>query len=285
MSDEFKLVEGKWLLKLILLAFTIAIVFTSIGLYHISSAFGESTDDLFYLSLEQINNQEFEHALHTLDCILEMNPDHQEALSNKGGVLLELGRNEEVIPLSNRLLELNPDNVKAMNNKAIALLRMEHFVPSLNIFYDAFKIDPYNQITIKNIEWFIENYPYSFQVGHASIVLRDKDDNLIGIQETDRVYVLIPFGYRFLEEFADKTQVTIDGINYNKFTLYRIHIIDDKTMYPLTKFHIKRGDTLFTVIEIAHDGFITDVGDVVYVYLTVLQKITEPEQITSKVKN
>jgi len=39
---------------------------------------------------------------------------------------------------------------------------------------------------------------------------------------------------------------------------------------------MRGGDTTFSVIEINHNGFVTDKGDSLYVYVQVLQEINEP---------
>ena len=237
----------------------------------------DSTDQLFYSAVEQINNGNFEDALSYLDKILEINPNHQATLTNKGGVLIELGKNEDAIKYLDRALEINPDDVDTINNKAIALLRLGDFVASLNNSYDAFKIDPYNNVTISNIDYFIEKHREFSKTGYAHIALINAERQLIDYQYTENVYVLIPFGFRFLQDFAEVEQVTIDGKNYNKFEFSQINFIDKRfKMYPKTKLLMTGGDTTYSVIQIHHNGFVTDKGDSLYVYVQVLQEINEP---------
>ena len=91
------------------------IITLSISILAVSAESSETIEELFSKAMEQIDEGRFDDALIYLDSILELDPNQLAALSNKGGVLIELEKYEEAIEYLDRALEISRDpygNVK-----------------------------------------------------------------------------------------------------------------------------------------------------------------------------
>ena len=58
-------------------------------------------------------------AIEIFNKVLELNPENEYALSNKGNALNALEKYEEAIEIFNKVLELNPDDEYALFRKGI----------------------------------------------------------------------------------------------------------------------------------------------------------------------
>jgi len=137
------------------------IITLSISILAVSAESSETTEELFSKAMEQIDEGRFDDALIYLDSILELDPNQLAALSNKGGVLIELEKYEEAIEYLDRALEINPNHVQTLNNKGIALFRLGSYENSLSIYYEVFRLDPYNEISIYNRNYYTCTNRYS----------------------------------------------------------------------------------------------------------------------------
>ena len=72
---------------------------------------GENVKDWHAIAAALISNGRYEEAISYYDHILEINPDDQKALLNKGSVLIELNRIEEAI----KYVEKNFSNLCIIN--------------------------------------------------------------------------------------------------------------------------------------------------------------------------
>ena len=93
-----------------------------------------------------ITEGRFEESIKYYDRILEINPEDQRAMLNKGSVLLELDRYEDAIKEYDRILEINPDNVKALVSKGMALSFLQQYDEALFVIDKALSIEPNNKM-------------------------------------------------------------------------------------------------------------------------------------------
>ncbi len=84
----------------------------------------------------------FDEALESYDRALELDPNHVNALANRGLALHELERFEEVLENCDRVLVLDPKHVGALRNRGAALLRLERFDEALESLDRALALDP-----------------------------------------------------------------------------------------------------------------------------------------------
>ena len=64
-------------------------------------------------------------ALDSFDRVLAADPDHRDALGNRGNALLKLNRVAEALAAYDRVLRLAPGNAPLLTNRAVALRRLD----------------------------------------------------------------------------------------------------------------------------------------------------------------
>ena len=78
-------------------------------------------ETLFQNAVESHLQGKFSEALGMYQRIIEINPEHFEALHNIGAIHLRLGDNERAIDIFQQAIRLNKDFPDALNNLATAL--------------------------------------------------------------------------------------------------------------------------------------------------------------------
>ena len=237
------------------------------------SAESSETEELFSKAMEQINEGRFDDALIYLDSILELDPNQLAALSNKGGVLIELEKYEEAIEYLDRALEINPNHVQTLNNKGIALFRLGSYEDSLYIYYDVFKLDPYNEISVNNTSFLINNFPFLRENGYVNIKVRNSQGQLVGSTQTNYLNFQIPFGIKLLEDYSEWEIVKIGGQDFKILRFIETKSVNRSQLFPVTALSLTLGNSSFTVIELEHDGFLIKNGDIVAYELVVIRSV------------
>ena len=162
------------------------------------------------------------------DRALEIDPNYTQALNNKGILLGILGNSDEAEKNFDRVLEIDPENVKALVNKATLKVDMQDLEGAIELLNKALKIDPDNQDAINNknkVFVGFENIPVD---GFTQTIYRDKDGNLIGYFESDRITMI---NYTATDEiihsWADATQtVLLDDQEYERIFISIHHDVD-----------------------------------------------------------
>ena len=249
------------------------VISLSISILTVSAESSETTKELFSKAMEQIDEGRFDDALIYLDSILELDPNQLAALSNKGGVLIELEKYEEAIEYLDRALEINPNHVQTLNNKGIALFRLGSYEDSLSIYYEVFKLDPYNEISVNNTSFLIENFPFFRENGYVNIKVRNSQGQLVGSTQTDKLNFQIPFGIKLLEDHSEWEIVKTGGQDYKILRFSETSPVVRSQLFPLTTLSLTFGNSTFTVIEIVHDGFLIKNGDTITYELLVVRPI------------
>jgi tetratricopeptide (TPR) repeat protein len=81
-------------------------------------------------------------ALASFDKALALDPDHFEALANRGNLLLDLDRAEEALVCFVRVLALEPRHVPARVNRGNALLALGEVEAAIREYDDALGVSP-----------------------------------------------------------------------------------------------------------------------------------------------
>ena len=86
--------------------------------------------------------ERFEEALAGYDRALALQPDHAEALNDRGNILNELKRFEEALASYDRALAVRPDYVEPLSNRGISLSGLGRFEEALASYNRALKVQP-----------------------------------------------------------------------------------------------------------------------------------------------
>jgi len=131
MGDEF--MSFNLTVFLLLAIFSLPVIF----------AYGDSdseNDLLLKKGIEHFGQEEYERAISYFDEILEGEPNHVEALYNKGNTLSKIEKFEEAIPYFEQVLNLDP-------GKYIARLKLENALLQITQYYFG-AIDGILEITV-----------------------------------------------------------------------------------------------------------------------------------------
>ena len=106
---------------------------------------GKNIKEWESISAALVAEKRFSEAIIYLDKILEQEPDNLKALTNKAGLLAQLGNFSKSLSLTNKVLEIDPDRLSALTNKAIALKMLNEYEKSFEVFTKILIIDPDNE--------------------------------------------------------------------------------------------------------------------------------------------
>ena len=100
----------------------------------ITSSRGKNIKEWESISAALVAEKRFSEAIIYLDKILEQEPDNLKALTNKAGLLAQLGNYSKSLSLSNKVLEIDPNRLSALTNKAIALKMLNEYEKSFEFY-------------------------------------------------------------------------------------------------------------------------------------------------------
>ena len=156
---------------------------------------GKNIKEWESISAALVAEKRFSEAIIYLDKILEQEPDNLKALTNKAGLLAQLGNFSKSLTLSNKVLEIDPNRISALTNKAIALKMVGEYEKSFLTFSKIISLEPNNEkIKTARAELLsgtptISTNDSKYEV-HVLVTVRDKDDNLIAVTESNNARVL-----------------------------------------------------------------------------------------------
>ena len=90
---------------------------------------------------EHYQEGDFQKALACYDEIIKIDPQHIEALIEKGILIIELGDIHGAISIYDRVLEIDPKSFHGFVNKAIALQLLEEYEEALQYYDRALEIN------------------------------------------------------------------------------------------------------------------------------------------------
>ena len=96
------------------------------------------------LAVVQASQGKNDAALTSYDRAVALQPNHADALSNRGNLLKELRRFDEALASFNRALDIKPTHTAALNNRGVTLHVMQRFDEALASFDRAISLKPDN---------------------------------------------------------------------------------------------------------------------------------------------
>ena len=156
---------------------------------------GKNMKEWESISAALISEKRFSEAIIYLDKILEKDPDNLKALTNKAGLLAQLGNYPKSVSISNKVLEIDPNRISALTNKAIALKMMKEYEKSHEVFTKILMLEPGNEKIKQARASLLSESPTistndSMYEVHVLVTIRDKDGNLIAVTESSNARYL-----------------------------------------------------------------------------------------------
>ena len=245
------------MIKILILSITCLLILASVtnvtAQNDNSISVGKNVEDWHAIGAALISKGEYEESIKYYNKILEINPEDQKALLNKGSVLIELDRFEEAIKYYDKILEINPNNVKALASKGIALSHLQKYDEAIIVLDKALSLEPDNKVIREKKANFLSGamtvpahnsiYDINFRV-----TVRDSSGNLVSVSESTNTRYL-PYSITekvFAEAFDNKATIVSDGKKYEMVQRIDTFEASDKAM------------GLFSIYRIS-EGFVIDV--------------------------
>ena len=103
-----------------------------------------------YLGRLYLQSGEADEGIHFFNKVLQINPNHVDALNALGVALLKQGKGDEGIKYFYKVLLINPDHVSANNNLGLCLSKKGKFDEAIQYYNKALKTDPNDAETHNN---------------------------------------------------------------------------------------------------------------------------------------
>jgi len=216
----------------------------------------------------------FEEALTFFDKVLEIDPNHIEALIERGLTLLRMEKFPEALPYYERALELDSNNVKALVGKGVVLSKTEKVFEGISYFDKAFELkhDFPGIMFLKTLA--SDSIPYIPIEGTLKTMIRDSDGRLVSyVEGYDIKFLNQTVTYQYLSGW-DKRMISRDGQDYQVFENVINKPVTNNTMpelyagkYPdvfigATGLKIFAKETFYDpIITHHHHGYIVTPGD------------------------
>ena len=97
----------------------------------------QNIDELFRTGLQSLNLGNPKEALKIFSKVLELEPNHKEALVKIGNVLGKLGKYQQAIPYYDKALQINEDDLLALVNKGLALHYLKKYSQAIEQYDKA----------------------------------------------------------------------------------------------------------------------------------------------------
>ena len=138
-----------------------------------------------------------------------------------GVALISENRYEEAIKYYDKILEVNPDHVKALSNKGISLAWLQEWSEAEELIFRAVELEPENKLAQSTMYQFLSGIPLvsdrdSIYDISTRITIRDSSGNLISVSESSNSrYLPYPLTDRIFEKHVIEEGVIIDGKVYD----------------------------------------------------------------------
>jgi len=277
--DEKKLFPDKtmnlgWFAFIMLISFSTILVFADSH---------DEADLLFKKAVDSHQLGNYNQAISYYDQVLEIDPNHLDALNNKGAVLLKLWRFEQAIPYFDKVLEIDPNNVSALINKGLYTLNTKCCFKALPYFAKALEIDP--DYDIAKLELDRNTSLYSKIDGYVEIIVHDSQDRLVTYLVEQNLYVL---DLDPVKDMIDAWPVT-KVVNRNGQNFEVLIIVDQKTSNSdkvisgdrikmnMTEFVTEDNDISSALAEqlitlrFMHPQYLLETGDTIYTVYSIFR--------------
>jgi len=214
------------MIKSLIVGLSCLIIFTSftevVAQEEISILLGKNVKEWHAIGIALISEDRYEEAIKYYDKILEINPEDQKALLNKGSVLKDLKRYEEAIKYYDKILEINPNHVKALASKGISLAFLLEWSEAEKLISRAAELEPNNKVIKATMAQFFAGAPSlpahdSIYDIKLRVIVRDSSGSLVSVSESsDTRYSPYSVTDDIFERFLIEENLEIDGRVYQK---------------------------------------------------------------------
>jgi len=229
----------------------------------------EDVDFLFQKGLESFENNNIDEAISYFERVLEIDPNHVDALSNRGGLLSTIGKHDEafsdldkaleiepnhVRALINKgillaflnqtddgifylekALEIEPDNIEALRNRAIHFIFQENYNDAVLDFYKILEIEPENPDVFIYLQIAKTGLGYYKTKGFVEFILRDNQGKLVTYYKTSNVVVLNhTLAQDYLDSFKVTEEISFNGTNYEVRQMLFKNVYDEDSVLSMT---------------------------------------------------
>jgi len=174
---------------------------------------GKNIKEWESISAALVAEKRFGEAIIYLDKILEQEPDNLKALTNKAGLLAQLGNFSKSLSLTNEVLEIDPNRISALTNKAIALKMIGEYEESYQLLTKIMILEPENEAVKKSRAKLLSSTPTistnnSEYIVHVLAVVRNSNGELIGTMEsTNARYLESKFTESWWAQMVEKDRI------------------------------------------------------------------------------
>ena len=213
------------MIKSIILVIAGIIILTSftevLAQENISVLLGKNVKEWHSIGIALISEGKHEEAIKYYDKILELNPNDEKALVNKGSILKDLERYEEAIKYYDKILELNPKHVKALANKGLSYASLLEWSEAEKFIFRAVELEPDNK-DVQSIKFqFFKGAPS--RLAHDSVfdinlrvTVRDSSGNLVSVSEASNTrYLPYSITEEVFERYMIEENIVLDGKVYD----------------------------------------------------------------------
>jgi len=109
-----------------------------------------SATEVFNHGITELNLGNPKKALTLFNKVLELIPNHIDALIKKGNILGKLGKYVDAISIYDKVMEIEPQNVLALINKGLALHYLAQYDEAITCFDKVLKIKPNSTTALYN---------------------------------------------------------------------------------------------------------------------------------------
>ena len=207
---------------------------------------GKNIKEWESISAALVVEKRFSEAIIYLDKILEQEPDNLKALTNKAGLLAQLGNFSKSLSLSDKVLEIDPERISALTNKAIALKMLGEYEKSFEVFTKILMIEPDNEKIKNSRASLLSGTPTistnnSLYDVHVLVVVRDKDENLIAVTESNNArYLPSKFTEKWWNDLEKKDHISYEN-GFKKFQKSTTMLSNDDHLGMMTLERVMHG--------------------------------------------
>jgi len=214
-----------------------------------------------------------DEALSYFDRALEIEPNHVGSLSNKGSALGSLGEYDDAILYLNKALEFEPNHVDALNNKAAIFIDQGNYYDALSIFQKVLNIDPTSELAKKYIPRINDNLGYDTFGGFTDVLVRDSEGKLIAYFKRSYVQVLNhELAINFLNEWDVTEKISLNGTDFE--VLQRAYHSDNSKLEGVfSSLYIEHIEEQLYMVRAPSWGIPLHPGDQVTHLYTIFKKI------------
>ena len=251
------------------------------GNYNESISFFDKVLEIDPNHVDALNNKgnalaelgELEKSISFFDKVLEIEPNHVGALNNKGSVIAELGELEKSISFFDKVLEIEPNHVDALNNRARVMVETEQYINAVMDYERLIIIDPQNTLLKQKQLYAYNKIPYDFIDGNVYIEIRNSDGWLVALLKSQNQFKILgnEDGNNYLGNQSSQELITKDGKDYEVIQKDYVRISSDNVVQGRSGIFAE--EISIPVIIISFWGFMTEKGDIITTIYTIFRPV------------